>query len=230
MPNSNNPMNDPTIPVARAASATASEAAELLSRLLDGDADGAALDDLCRRWREDASVRTSWHEYLLIGDVLRSEELASTAAHDAAFLERMRRRLSDEPAIVAPAGAEATVPASAVPGRQRRTMPLAIAAGFVVVAGVLVATRLSAPVPAEATAVQARAPMAGPGLMLAGGQGSDPADARAPAAAVVGMDAALIRDARIDRYFEAHRGMRGSPAAAVPGGALRSVDTLLPQR
>ena len=54
-----------------------------LSALADGelDADESAL--ACGQWRGDASVRARWHAYQLIGDVLRSEELASDAARDA---------------------------------------------------------------------------------------------------------------------------------------------------
>ncbi len=40
-------------------------------------------------------------------------------------------------------------------------------------------------------------------------------------------DAAMMRDAEIDRYFRAHRGMAVSPAAAMPGGAPRNVDTIV---
>jgi sigma-E factor negative regulatory protein RseA len=44
------------------------------------------------------------------------------------------------------------------------------------------------------------------------------------------LDGQIIRDARLDAYFEAHRGAVGPAAAAVPGGALRSVEILVPQR
>jgi sigma-E factor negative regulatory protein RseA len=44
------------------------------------------------------------------------------------------------------------------------------------------------------------------------------------------LDAQLIRDAQIDAYLRAHREARGSSAAAVPGGVMRSVDTIVPQR
>jgi sigma-E factor negative regulatory protein RseA len=44
------------------------------------------------------------------------------------------------------------------------------------------------------------------------------------------LDGQLIRDAQLDAYLRAHRDMRGSAAAAVPGGAMRSVETIVPQR
>jgi sigma-E factor negative regulatory protein RseA len=91
---------------------------ECLSALMDGDAQ--ALSAACAAWRNDADARAQWHAYHLIGDVLRSEELAQSAAADARFLSAMRVRLAAEPVVLAPAAA---------------------AAGFVVVAGVLVVTR-----------------------------------------------------------------------------------------
>ena len=77
-------------------------ARERLSAMLDGDADAAALDAVLGAWRREPQTRERWHTYTLIGDVLRSEDLAQPAAHDAAFLARLRDRLAQEPAILAP--------------------------------------------------------------------------------------------------------------------------------
>jgi sigma-E factor negative regulatory protein RseA len=44
------------------------------------------------------------------------------------------------------------------------------------------------------------------------------------------LDGQVIRDARLDAYFEAHRGAVGPVPSAMPGGALRSVEILVPQR
>ena len=55
-----------------------------LSAAADGDAD--ALGAACLAWRDDAAARSTWHAYHLIGDVLRSGELATTPQRDAAFL------------------------------------------------------------------------------------------------------------------------------------------------
>jgi hypothetical protein len=53
----------------------------------------------------------------------------------------------------------------------------------------------------------------------------------APASAqALVIDGQVIRDARLDAYFEAHRGALGVVPSAVPGGALRSVEILVPQR
>jgi sigma-E factor negative regulatory protein RseA len=104
-----------------------------------------------------------------------------------------------------------------------------VAAGFVAVAGVLVVSRMSAPEPGAPSlltsnppAVLATSPSAPSNLQRVG-------NAPAPGQTLM-LDGQLIRDAQLDAYLRAHREMRGSAAAAVPGGAMRSVETIVPQR
>lgn len=184
-----------------------------LSSLMDGDlADGDAAA-LCRDWRDDAQLRVTWHAYHLIGDVMRSEDLAHDGARDEAFLHALRRRLADEPVVLAPA---ATV-ASPVRRRRRGWMaPMAVAAGFAAVAGVMVVTRLAAPGDSPGAVIAAQ-PAAAVRVST---------DRPAPLAGVEGV---LIRDARLDRYLEAHK-QYGPSAALVPGGVVRSTATAVPQR
>ena len=82
----------------------------LMSALADGqrDACDAALD----AWSSDPQARAAWHQVQLMGDVMRSDELATAAAHDEAFLARLRLSLDAEPIIFAPASA---LPAGEVP-------------------------------------------------------------------------------------------------------------------
>ena len=53
-----------------------------LSAVADGEADAVALASACAAWRADDGLRASWHVYHLIGDVMRSDELASDARRD----------------------------------------------------------------------------------------------------------------------------------------------------
>jgi sigma-E factor negative regulatory protein RseA len=102
-----------------------------------------------------------------------------------------------------------------------------VAAGFAAVAGMLVVTRLAAPDADVGGPVLAlRAPVGGPvggGVLPAGG--ALPA-ATAPGVAV--QDLKMIRDARLDTYLRAHREGTSGASVAVPGGALRSVETIVP--
>jgi sigma-E factor negative regulatory protein RseA len=190
---------------------------EALSAMADGEASSHEAEQLCAAWRDDADARGRWHAYHLIGDVLRSEELAARPGRDEAFLQALRGRLAEQPVVLAPA-------ASGRLAARRRWMrwaaPGAVAAGFVAVAGVLVVARQDAVTD---------------GALVAGG--SLAASAVVPVAAataptqeaVAGLaNGPLLRNARLDRYLSAHRGAAaGGAALSLPGGDVRRVDMLV---
>ena len=208
--------------------------AEQWSALADGELDGSALPALCAQWRDDASARERWHSYQLIGDVMRSDDLASTAAHDSNFMAALRLRLEAEPVVLAPTALPASVPAerqsdqhvalAVGEGTARRRAwlaPSAVAAGFVaVVASGLMYTRAPAPPSGDtslaaapqpralapaAVAVAARDASAEPPMMVANGN--------------------LIRDARLDRYLAAHQQWSGNSVIGGHAAFLRHVAT-----
>jgi sigma-E factor negative regulatory protein RseA len=205
-------MSDPTNPDRRR---------QAMSALMDGELNSHDTTDLCRDWRDDAQLRVTWHAFHLIGDVMRSEDLAHSAAHDEAFLLALRQRLDREPVVLAP---PATIAAPTVRRRQRWLAPAAVAAGFAAVAGVLVVMQMSTPV-ADGGGVVATAPVApAPAGVVRVAGGAAPAPA-----ANVATEGVLIRDAQLDRYLQAHK-QYGPQAAMVPGGVVRSTATLAPQR
>ena len=181
-----------------------------LSSLMDGDLPDGEAARACILWRQDMATRQDWYAYHLIGDVLRSDELAAPPARDEGFLRALRLRLADEPVPFAPAalpaalaaplpqvanGAAVATPAHQAAGRGRVWLlaPVAVAAGFMAVARVMVVTRMVAPHPAGT-------------LLAAAGSAST----ATPAAA----SAALVRDAQLDRYLSAHRSLANG---AMPG-------------
>jgi sigma-E factor negative regulatory protein RseA len=192
---------------------------EQLSALADGEFDDPA--PLCAAW-SGAEVRATWHAYHLIGDVLRSEDLAAAPARDAALLQRVRERLAEEPVVLAPlvlapAGGERNAAAG------ERSWPwraaAVVAAGFVAVGGVYTLMR-----PADSTDVASTGP--GPRALPAR---VAMAPALGPAASeagtgfvVVNGNLRLIRDARLDAYLAAHKQFAGSSALGVPPAFLRS--------
>lgn len=196
-----------------------SDASELrrlqLSSLMDGELPGDEADGACTLWRQDGQARADWHAWHLIGDVLRSDELAARPARDAAFLTALRVRLADEPVPLAPQAlpavevprqplvANGTLAPGLVAGLQPRRSrargwlmaPAAMAAGFLAVVGVTLVTRQSAP-ESDAAAL-----------------------ARADAAGVAGApaSAALVRNAQLDRYLSAHRALASGAMAGASG-------------
>ncbi len=206
-------------------------ALERLSALVDGEVDGDAVALACAHWRDDPSLRGSWHRYQLIGDLLRSEDLASTAARDAAFLSTLRERMVKEPVVLAPEPIEATVAvasqrASGARGRRWSWMaPTAVAAGFVAVAGVLVVLRGS-DLPTSADGDVATA-TAGTGLRFVSSSAVSPSGFGSQAFVSNGS---VIRDPRLDRYLAAHKEFAGSSALGVPSTFLHSTAIEVPGR
>ncbi|HNW64769.1 MAG TPA: sigma-E factor negative regulatory protein [Piscinibacter sp.] len=191
-----------------------SNGAEEFSALVDGELGPDGLVRACASWRSDARSRQTWHAYHLIGDVLRSDDLASHPDRDVDFLNRLRERLADEPVVLAPPAVPA-VPAIAGRRALRHWRAgAAVAAGFVAVAGVLVVMR--SPVP-QAAPELARAPVVSPVVPVA-------ADAGVEQAAYV-TDGRVMRDARLDRYLAAHQQFAGASALGVPSAFLRSATT-----
>lgn len=195
-------------------------ALERLCALVDGD--NLTPEDWRRAsqaWADDAAWRERWHAYHLIGDALRSDELAHGAEGGASFLATFRQRLAAEPVVLAPAPLPAAEPA--VRRRLGWAAPAAVAAGFVAVAGVLVALRQ--PAAPEGGSAIAAAP-ARPGAVPV-----STAPAALPGSApLIVVNGQMIRDARLDRYLAAHRGAVQGMALGAPGAVVHGVVELAP--
>lgn len=204
-------------------------AGEDLSSLVDGELDAATAARLCGAWREDPGVRSQWHSYQLIGDVLRSEDLASTVTHDADFLASLRKRLAEEPVVLAPspvAAVSATVPAA----RSRRAWatPAAVAAGFVVVAGTLVVTQMTGgPRGRTPETLVAGTPTTTPAAVTVVSTEVAASSAEVPS---VVLDGQFVRNVRLDEYLAAHKKFGGSSLPGGPSGYLRNAVAETPAR
>ena len=199
---------------------------EQLSALADGELDDASAS--CAGWCREAELRGSWHAYQLIGDVLRSDDLAVDPAHDAAFLSAFRERLAREPVAIAPRLDPLRRPSAAHPSRLRIGSSggwmwkagSVVGAGFVAVAGVFLLTRSGEPAaPVAATLARAEAPVAASGSAP---ELRTPAPESGAAVATLISNGNVIRDVRLDSYLAAHKQFAGSSALVVPSAFLRS--------
>ena len=202
----------------------------ILSALADGDATDSEAARAFQAWRDDAQARASWHTYQLIGDVLRSDDLAVEPAADEAFLVALRARLADEPVVLAPqprvevepVAMPAAVNAStaAIRSRGRWQGPMVMAASFVVaIAGInlvrpfshggganVAATGASGPVLASATSVNNTGAAGDPKTIA---QSKAAADQLAP-------------------YLAAHRQSGMSGPFQMPGSDIRNASLVQP--
>jgi sigma-E factor negative regulatory protein RseA len=192
-------------------------ARENLSALVDGELDGSGSAAACASWRGSEALRRDWHDWQLIGDVLRSDDLATDPGRDARFLAAFRDRLAQEPVVLAPAAGATPSPAAA--RRSRWLVPSAMAAGFVLVVGVV--TLIQTGAPSAPASVPLAAVPAAPTAAVAPVTPQLAAAPAEPQTAVV-ADGKLIRDARLDRYLTAHKQFAGSSALGVPSAFLRS--------
>ena len=204
---------------------TQTASAERLSALTDGELDAHGTAAACAEWRDDETARSNWHRYQLIGDVLRSEDLASTSAKDSAFLLALRARMTNEPVVLAPEPSPVSAPQSVVQpklavgtsGSVRSfgwLAPAAVAAGFVAVAGSL--TVLWAPT--KNTGVPASLAIVEPARKVA----ISPPASEASEPTVLVANGQLIRDPRLDRYLAAHKQFAGAAMLGVPSAFVRS--------
>jgi len=191
---------------------------EQLSALADGELDAESSATLCGAWAADGALRADWHAWHLIGDVLRSDDLASAPAADRRFCAGVRARLDQEPVVLAPEPARAPARGRRL-GSDSRTgrwqAGAAVAAGVVLVAGTFALLRpgqIATPVPiasGDAAGSETTAPVARTA-------------AATPEPAPLIADSQVVRDAQLDRYLDAHKQFAGSSALGVPSVFLRS--------
>ncbi|CAB3753447.1 sigma-E factor negative regulatory protein [Paraburkholderia humisilvae] len=187
----------------------ASSRGERLSALIDGEWSGdepaaliAALD------RND---RAAWSDYHLIGDALRSDDLALSAVASRAFMSGFAARFESEAHIVAPSWS------SVLRGRRhafgRRLLP-----AFAVAAAAATLTWIVVPqlqgVNTGVQGVSQVASVSSGDTLQRVAMASMPVATAQPAV----QDANIIRDASLDQYLEAHQQFAQQPVmgSAVP--------------
>lgn len=173
---------------------------ELISALADGQLHGDAFARGVELAASDPVAREAWQAYHLIGDVLRSGELA-VGSPPSAFLERLQRRLQDEPPLA---------PAAAAPVRRHQeaandgSFRWKVVAGFASVAAVgAMAWSLAASLPNKPGSAEL---------------------AKAPAGTVLtaGERGVMIRNPQLDELLAAHRQLGGTSALQMSTGFVRN--------
>jgi len=112
-----------------------------LSAVMDGQADEAQLQRWLQSDAQQASTRQDWHAYHLIGDVMRSADLASDAAHDNRLWAAVREAVHKEAVVMAPAALDASKARPRAPRLRWRLWAgaaAAVAGGAVVLSAYLV--------------------------------------------------------------------------------------------
>lgn len=200
---------------------------EWISALADGQLGGEAFAHAVAQACAPGSARAAWHTYHVIGDVLRSGELAG-GAPAVDFVGRFQQRLVGEPRLYPEVVATAQAAAMVRPSEPNSPAANASLFRWKLVAG-------AACVAAAATVV----------LSVSGVMGVSPARGvlvQAPGAPVVAAKPALnadvaaaqapvmIRNPRLDELLAAHRQSGGASALQMPAGFLRNATHEAPAR
>ncbi len=205
------------------ASADAVAQRERLSALVDGQLGDAELADALA-YACTGEAHATWEMYHLVGDVLRSPDLARPARPD--FLDRLRTELSKEPQ-----------PMRAPSPAQPIAVPLEVAVRgaanasvfrWKMAAGVASLAAVAAIGWSSLTGFQGASSPAG-GAQLAQSPAVVPS---APVVAVADADGqnVMIRDPRLDELLAAHKQFGGASALQMPAGFLRNATFETPGR
>jgi len=174
---------------------------EMISALADGQLAGDAFARGVELAATDAAAREAWHSYHLIGDVLRSGDLATHGSSED-FIARLQVRLREESVTVQAAPA---APAPIVVREAANDFRWKLVAGVASVAAV---------------SAIAWSLVAAPGSKP---EGAQLASATPPAGTVLTStkQGVMIRDPRLDELLAAHRQLGGATLVA-PAGYLRT--------
>lgn len=200
---------------------------EQLSALADGELKGddwsQALAFAC-----DEEGQATWELYHLVGDVLRSPDLAQ--ATDSAFLARLRTELAQEPVVprrleaVAQPTVVASVPDQVDAAANASVFRWKMVAGFASLAAVAAIGWTSL--------ATLQGGGSGAGAQLASAPERAVAEQGAPVIAVADSDGqqVMIRDPRLDELLAAHKQFGSTSALQMPAGFLRNATFESPGR
>jgi sigma-E factor negative regulatory protein RseA len=190
---------------------------ERLSAFVDGE--WSAEEHLNANFFElDGEGRTAWSEYHLIGDVLRSDDLALSQAASRAFMTGFAARFEAEPHVLAPAALPQQAAQAGRVGRilalRRRVVPsLAVAAAAATLTWIVM--------PQMHGVGMAGAPQIA-AVQSSQGDLQRVAMNAAPAPVTGGQDGNIIRDARLDEYLQAHQQFAQQPVMSDSMPYIRS--------
>jgi sigma-E factor negative regulatory protein RseA len=151
----------------------------------------------------DPAGASAWSVYHLIGDVLRSDDLAVEPAASQSFMAGFAARFEAEPHVLAPAALPASRAGRILALRHRVVPTLAVAAAAAALTWIVVPQMRGAGVPGGAQVASVSAQQ-GDGVQRV-------AMNAAPVQTVAAQDGNFIRDARLDAYLEAHQQFAQQP-------------------
>lgn len=208
---------------------------EQISALADGQLHGEAFADAMACAGDDEGLAT-WQLYHLVGDVLRSNELARADTGNV-LLSRLRDQIAQEAPVQRPA---VLVPEPSLAVVEQARMPAANASVFrwKMVAGVASLAAVAAIGWSSVGMLQGGGGTPGAQLASAGApvlQAAQVAPGMQPSGPMVAVadsegQQVMIRDPRLDELLAAHKQFGSTSALQMPAGFLRNATFATPSR
>jgi sigma-E factor negative regulatory protein RseA len=182
--------------------AVSSSRGERLSAFVDGELTAGEHPDGIFAELDQAGS-SAWSVYHLIGDVMRSDDLAVEPAASQSFMAGFAARFEAEPHVLAPAALPASRVRRILALRHRVVPTLAVAAAAATLTWIVVPQMHGAGIGGGAQ-VASVSSQQGDGVQRV-------AMNAAPVQTVAVQDGNFIRDARLDAYLEAHQQFAQQP-------------------
>ncbi len=200
---------------------------ESICALADGQLTGDAFVQAVELIHSDADARRTWQSYHVVGDVLRSNDLARCSLGDG-FVSRLQARLQQEEALVAPkstsvVGRQPDLPTQALPeAANDAVFRWKLVAGFATLVAVSsVVWNLLGSIGAGGNAGPVMA-LSSPGLQVT----TPPPTSEQVTASAVGNGSTapmvMIRDPQLDALLAAHKQFGSGSALQGATGFLRN--------
>lgn len=201
---------------------------EEISALADGRLSGSDFVHVVEAMAADDAARATWHDYHLIGDILRRGEQAAVGGGQE-FLSRFQARMLNEPLLAEPLLTFVTVQSGSL-GRAeqlpandaifRWKLVAGLASLVAVVAIAWTATGELGPASSSQQLAQARSPMVATVAPMSA----------QPVISASGESQVMLRDPRLDELLAAHKQFGGTSALQMPAGFLRNATFETPSR
>lgn len=198
---------------------------ERLSALVDGQLEGDELDAALAFASDEGEGHATWQLYHLVGDVLRSSDLARPS--NPAFMSRIRDQIAQEPIYAPPNRPKVPVDIAMVApvlqdAANASVFRWKMVAGFASLAAV-------AAIGWTSLASLQGVGSSGPQLAMAPAPSSSQGS---PTVAVVDAEGqqVMIRDPRLDELLAAHKQFGSTSALQMPAGFLRNATFETPGR
>ncbi|MEO9042658.1 MAG: sigma-E factor negative regulatory protein [Rhodoferax sp.] len=197
---------------------------ETISALADGQLRGEEFARAVEAVTADAQALATWHAYHVVGDVLRSGELAA-CRQDVAFIARLKNRLRQEQTPTLPLNAVTALGATLrsakpeSPSTENRRAANESSLRWKLVAGF---ASLAAVVAISWTGLTGGGQAGGSPQLAQAVVPVQPQPAQPVVAVADGDSQVMIRDPRLDAFLAAHEQFGGTSALQMPAGFLRN--------